>query len=333
MRQDVIFCCKFNYLIDNLGLTLQVLWLKIYRMKSIFWMPLALVLVTLQTLSAQSSRREGQANFVLVIGAYKVPENAARHARQAKKQKYQPSVELNNDKNLYYVSIMQTDDHDAAINEAKKLQSSGPFRDAWVFSRVPYTPPVVEQPVVEQPKEEPKVEVVPEVVKPVVLTEADKARIREEEIKSKVDQQSMVMKKGEMETLDYIFFYRDAAVLRPESRFEVDRLAKLMENHPTEKIRIHGHTNGNDPGKIIKRGPKSTDFFSLDNTVEDYGSAKELSELRANQILEYLVSKGIDRKRMSIKAWGGKKPLYPVDDQKAEANVRVEIEVVKSEQN
>ena len=71
--------------------------------------------------------------------------------------------------------------------------------------------------------------------------------------------------------------------------------------------------------------------YSLQNTVEDYGSAKELSELRANQILEYLASKGIDRKRMSIKAWGGKKPLYNVDDAKAEANVRVEIEVVKSE--
>ncbi len=302
-------------------------------MKAIFLMPLALVLVTLQTSSAQSSRRDAQANFVLVIGAYKVPENAARLARQAKKQKFQSNVELNNDKNLYYVSIMQTNDHDAAITEAKKLQSSGPFRDAWVFSRVPYTPPVVEQPVVEEPKkEEPKVEVVPEVVKPVVLTEADKARIREEEIKEKVDQQSMVMKKGEMETLDYIFFYRDAAVLRPESRFEVDRLVKLMETHPSEKIRIHGHTNGNDAGKIIKRGPNSTDFFSLKNTVEEYGSAKDLSEQRANQILEYLVSKGIDRKRMSIKAWGGKKPLYAVDDEKAEANVRVEIEVVKSDQ-
>jgi outer membrane protein OmpA-like peptidoglycan-associated protein len=302
-------------------------------MKAIFLMPLALVVATLQAVNAQSTRREQQGNFVLVIGAYKVPENAARHARQAKKQKFQSSIELVNDKSLYYVSIMQTNDHDVAITEAKKMQASGPFRDAWVFSRIPYTPPAVEQPVAEQPKEEPKVEVVkePEVIVPVKLSKADSTRLAEEKIKAKVDGQKMVMKKGDMETLNYIFFYRDAAVLRPESRFEVDRLVKLMQDHPSEKIRIHGHTNGNDPGKIIKRAPSSTDFFSLDRTVEDYGSAKELSELRANQILEYLASKGIDRKRMSTKAWGGKKPLYNVDDAKAEANVRVEIEVVKDQ--
>jgi outer membrane protein OmpA-like peptidoglycan-associated protein len=299
-------------------------------MKAIFLMPLALVMVTLQTVNGQSTRREQQGNFVLVIGAYKVPENAARHARFAKKQKFQSSVELNNDKSLYYVSIMQTDDHDTAINEAKKLQATGPFRDAWVFSRVPYTPPVVEQPVVEQPKEVVK-DPEPVVVKPAKLTREDSLRLAEEKIKEKVDQQKMVMKKGEMETLDFIFFFRDAAVLRPESRFEVDRLVKLMQEHPSEKIKIHGHTNGNDPGKIIKRGPHSTDFFSLDHTVEDYGSAKELSELRAMQILEYLASKGIDRHRMSTKAWGGRKPLYNVDSEKAEANVRVEIEVVKDQ--
>ena len=34
---------------------------------------------------------------------------------------------------------------------------------------------------------------------------------------------------------------------------------------------------------------------------------------------------------MSVKAWGGDKPLYRVDDEKAEANVRVEIEVVHNE--
>jgi len=72
----------------------------------------------------------------------------------------------------------------------------------------------------------------------------------------------------------------------------------------------------------------ATDFFSLDNAVEDYGSAVKLSELRATVIADYLVSKGIQKDRMEIKAWGGKKPLYKVDDDKAEANVRVEIEVL-----
>ena len=100
-----------------------------------------------------------------------------------------------------------------------------------------------------------------------------------------------------------------------------------MKNHPEEKITIHGHTNGNDPGKIIRMKSPNDNFFSLDNSVEDSGSAKELSEMRANVIRDYLIKNGVDKKRMGIKAWGGKKPIYKVDDDRAEANVRVEIEV------
>ena len=132
-----------------------------------------------------------------------------------------------------------------------------------------------------------------------------------------------------MEKLDYIYFYRDASVLRPESKFAIDQLLMMLKENPKQVIRIHGHTNGNDPGKIIRRTDESTDFFSLKNTIEDYGSAKELSQLRAEQIRDYLIASGIDKGRMSIKAWGGKKPLFPVDDDRAEANVRVEIEIVK----
>ena len=65
--------------------------------------------------------------------------------------------------------------------------------------------------------------------------------------------------------------------------------------------------------------------------MEDFGTAKELSELRALLIRDYLVSKGIDKKRMDIKAEGGAKPIYDIKDERAEANVRVEIEVLKSE--
>ena len=102
----------------------------------------------------------------------------------------------------------------------------------------------------------------------------------------------------------------------------------IRDRHPTEIIRIHGHTNGNDKGRIIKLKPNASNFFSLDETEDDYGSAVKLSELRASVIMDYLTANGIDKKRMSIKAWGGKKPLFEVDDEKAEANVRVEIEVL-----
>lgn len=292
----------------------------------------ALVCLLSVVLGIQVGKAQGSpgspTNFVVVVGAFSVEANANSFVKHVKKQKLQAQVQFNEVKNLYYVGVLLTNDHDAAIAEAKRLQEAGPFRDAWVFNRTPAPPPVVEPVVVVEEKK--KEVVIPVVVVPVKMSAADSARLAEEKIKEKVDNTVMKRKKGEAEKLDYIFFYRDAAVLRPESRFAVDKLVKIMNENPTEEIRIHGHTNGNDPGKIVKRSNANSDFFSLDNTVEGYGSAKELSQERSELIRDYLVSKGIDKKRMSIKAWGGKKPLFNVDDDRAEANVRVEIEVVKN---
>jgi outer membrane protein OmpA-like peptidoglycan-associated protein len=284
--------------------------------------------LSLQNGLAQSSQGT-PGNYWVILGAYQKMENATRFSQKIKKPKLNPKIELNTGKNLYYVYVMETIDHDAAIAEVLKYRDSTPFKDAWVFTqREPQAPVVEVKPVIEDVivpvKEEPKV-----VVKQ--MSHADSVKMREDNIKKQVESKNTgPVKKGEMEKLDFIFFYKDAAILRPESRFEVDRIARLMKENPKEAIRIHGHTNGNAPGKIIKRKDNNADFFSLDNTVEDYGSAKELSELRATMIRDYLVKNGIDKKRMSIKAWGGKKPIYKVDDDKAEANVRVEIEVVKN---
>jgi outer membrane protein OmpA-like peptidoglycan-associated protein len=200
-----------------------------------------------------------------------------------------------------------------------------------IATEVPKKEPVAAEPIVAEP-------VVVAVVAPVVVAppktkaeiEAEEARLRDEKIKREVDSQEMKVKKGEMAVLDHIYFYKDAAILKPESRYQVDKLVKNMKDYPNEKIKIHGHTNGDDPGKIIRRSGPDSDFFSLDNTVEDYGSSKELSEQRAELIRDYLIANGIDKKRLAIKAEGGRKPIYNVDDDRAVANVRVEIEIVKN---
>jgi outer membrane protein OmpA-like peptidoglycan-associated protein len=272
---------------------------------------------------AQSTSTPG--NYVVVVGAFAQSANATKFSRVVKQQNLKPFLETNKEKNVQYIYVMETNNHDEAIVEAKRLQNDGPFRDAWVYSRgLVVDPP----PLVEVKKEEVKVEpiVIAEPIKEVPPP-VDSAKLKEEILKKKVDDSKMATKKGEMEKLDNIFFYKDASVLRPESRFAVDKLVMLMKQNPTQHIKIHGHTNGNEPGKIIRHA--KSDFFSLENTIEDYGSAKELSEERANVIRDYLVAKGIDKKRMSVKAWGGKKPLYKVDDDRALANVRVEIEVMK----
>ncbi len=270
-------------------------------------------------------------SYYVVLGAYSLKTNAAKFSKWVKKQKLQPQIEFVQAKNLYYVYIQQTSDHDAAIESVVKFRNSGPFRDAWVYTAVAPVAAVIEPVIIPVVEEKPREEIIEvKEVKPPQMSHQDSVRMIEAKIKSEVDKRVMSLEKGKVETLDYIFFYRDASVMRPESKYEVDRLVNILKENLRETIRIHGHTNGNAPGKIIKRADSSTDFFSLDNTVEDYGSAKELSELRATAIRDYLIAKGINKKRMTIKAWGGKKPLYKFDDAKAEANVRVEIEVIKN---
>lgn len=126
-----------------------------------------------------------------------------------------------------------------------------------------------------------------------------------------------------------VYFFKDAAIMRPESRYEINNLLSMMNENSAYKIMIHGHTNGNAAGKIITMGD-SKNFFSLTNTREGRGSAKKLSEERANAVREYLIDQGIAEDRMTIKAWGGKRPLYDKENSQAQANVRVEVEIIEN---
>lgn len=137
------------------------------------------------------------------------------------------------------------------------------------------------------------------------------------------------LQKGDVEVSE-IYFFRDAAIMRPESRYEVTSLAEMMKENPRYKIRIHGHTNGNARGRIIYLKENADEWFALKNTKEGSGSAKELSEQRAEIVKKYLVSQGIDPKRMEVKAWGGKKPIYDILSPQAQSNVRVEIEILQN---
>lgn len=137
------------------------------------------------------------------------------------------------------------------------------------------------------------------------------------------------LQKGDIAVMYNVFFYQDAAIIRPESKYEINNLLSMMNESAAYKIRIHGHTNGNSAGKIITMGD-SKNYFSLSGTKEGRGSAKDLSEKRAEVIQQYLVDNGISMGRMEIKAWGGKRPLYDKNDNQARANVRVEIEILEN---
>lgn len=138
------------------------------------------------------------------------------------------------------------------------------------------------------------------------------------------------LQKGDKAIMFNVYFYKDAAIMRPESHYETNSLLEMMQENPKLKIRIHGHTNGNSAGKIISRGD-SKNFFQLNkDNKEGRGSAKKLSEERALLIQKYLIENGIDPARSEVRAWGGKQPIYEVDHQAAQANVRVEIEILEN---
>jgi outer membrane protein OmpA-like peptidoglycan-associated protein len=136
------------------------------------------------------------------------------------------------------------------------------------------------------------------------------------------------LQKGDHSVLYNVFFYKDAAIMRPESKVDLDGLLTMMTENPAYKIKIHGHTNGNASGPILEAG-ESGSPFSLSGAKEGSGSAKKLSEKRANVIRDWLVQNGVDPARMSVKAWGGKKPIYDKHHTQASANVRVEVEVIE----
>ena len=117
--------------------------------------------------------------------------------------------------------------------------------------------------------------------------------------------------------------------MRPESRYEVESLLKMLNENKNYRIKIHGHTNGGASGKIISKPKDGDNFFSLTGSVEGFGTAKKLSEERAEIIRDFLLKEGIDPSRMETKAWAGKRPIYDKLSSRAQENVRVEIEILQ----
>ncbi len=136
------------------------------------------------------------------------------------------------------------------------------------------------------------------------------------------------LQKGDIAVMYNVYFFKDAAVMRPESRYEVNSLLEMLKENPKYRIKIHGHTNGGSHGKIISMGD-GKNFISLTGSKEGFGSAKKLSEERARVIHRYLTENGIEAHRTHVKAWGGKRPLHDKHSTRASENVRVEIEILE----
>jgi len=105
---------------------------------------------------------------------------------------------------------------------------------------------------------------------------------------------------GNVIVLKNIFFDFDKSTLKPESFIELDRLVKLMQDVPSLRIEISGHTDSKG--------------------ADDYN--QRLSESRAKAVVEYVVSKGIKANRMEYKGYGETQPIDSNDTDAGRANNR-----------
>ena len=137
------------------------------------------------------------------------------------------------------------------------------------------------------------------------------------------------VKRGDYIEMDEVRFFNHSDVFTPGSKRELTELLAMMQENPEYKIRVHGHTNGNDGREIVLLG-QSTDFFAVSPGNERRsGSARELSEHRAEAVKKYLVSNGVDASRILVKGEAGKQPIFDPKGTTAGGNDRVEVEILK----
>lgn len=114
---------------------------------------------------------------------------------------------------------------------------------------------------------------------------------------------------GETIKLNNVFFVQSKPMLKAESYPELDRLADIMQENPTLVIELNGHTDNQGNKKLNQ----------------------ELSEKRVVAVMNYLLTKGVAKNRMTGKGFGGSKPIMPNDtEENRQKNRRVEFKIVKS---
>jgi outer membrane protein OmpA-like peptidoglycan-associated protein len=108
--------------------------------------------------------------------------------------------------------------------------------------------------------------------------------------------------------LNNLVFERGKYDLLESSFTELDLLYKYLIDNPTMEIEVQGHTDNQGDAKA--------------NLV--------LSQNRVNEVKKYLVTKGIDKKRIMARGYGGNRPDYSnVKEETRKMNRRVEFVITK----
>jgi len=123
------------------------------------------------------------------------------------------------------------------------------------------------------------------------------------------EEQQVVLQEGRLEILDRVFFRTNRSTILRRSYALLDNVARVLNNHPEiARILVEGHTDA--------RGRRE---YNL-----------ELSQSRAEAVVEYLVTRGdVDRGRLEARGYGPDRPLVEGASTAAEhaQNRRVEFNI------
>jgi outer membrane protein OmpA-like peptidoglycan-associated protein/dipeptidyl aminopeptidase/acylaminoacyl peptidase len=112
---------------------------------------------------------------------------------------------------------------------------------------------------------------------------------------------------GKSIVLNNIFYDFDKATLRSESMSELERLVLLLNENPTLAIELSSHTDD-----------KGTDEYN-----------QRLSQLRAQSVVDFLISKGIANSRLVAKGYGEIMPVATNDTEEGrQQNRRTEFKIL-----
>lgn len=130
---------------------------------------------------------------------------------------------------------------------------------------------------------------------------------------------------GEKIVMHKIYFHPNTAVLKANSKNELEKLLSFIKENENYAIEIQGHTNGN---RKIKKDKK---YSHLGGEWNFSGSAKELSQLRSEKIKSFLEENGVNENNLVAKGYGGDKMIveHPKNMKEAMKNIRVEIIVIE----
>ncbi len=122
-----------------------------------------------------------------------------------------------------------------------------------------------------------------------------------------------------------IYFYPNTYALKQESSAELQNLLAFLTDNESLVIEIEGHTNGD------RRISRNKAYEKMGEEWNFQGSAKKLSQKRAEAIKNYLVLNGIKAERLFPKGYGGEKMIVvgAKTTEEGQKNMRVEIVVLK----